>query len=140
MKNVWEVFLGTPPGYHGTMLAVPFLAPFEDRCWFCGVMLTGGGSQAKTREHLTPRCRGGKGNTENLVKACQRCNNEKGSMSLDEYRFFLLSSRSGTFWGEKKGYLKNPPAPTSPRPVSTIRTKQRFNKNGVRILPAVNGG
>ena len=41
-----------------------------------------------TREHKQPRSKGGK-NGHNLVLACKPCNNEKGNMTLAEFREYL---------------------------------------------------
>lgn len=38
-----------------------------------------------TYDHLIPRSRGGSSEPYNLVWACKRCNNEKGSLTPEEY-------------------------------------------------------
>lgn len=38
-----------------------------------------------TIDHLVPRSRGGTSEPYNLVWACKRCNNEKGSLTPEEY-------------------------------------------------------
>lgn len=61
-----------------------------DRCYYCGCevirgLLTPGGklhAQAKTKDHIIPRSKGGR----KTVTACNRCNNRKKSMSLEEFR------------------------------------------------------
>lgn len=74
-------------------------------CWFCGCVLVaiGQSENRKTVDHLTPRCRGGTSSPDNTVKACIGCNNEKGRLTLNEYRA-VISYRNGglsvTFWGE----------------------------------------
>lgn len=50
-------------------------------CRFCGAH---GKSVQLTLDHVTPRCQGGKNSWENLVTACQRCNNKKGGRTLEQ--------------------------------------------------------
>lgn len=38
-----------------------------------------------TADHCVPRSRGGSSEPYNLVWACKRCNNEKGSLTPEEY-------------------------------------------------------
>ncbi len=79
-------------------------APSCGNCWFCGIPLVsiGNSEDRKTRYHLTPRCRGGVADPGNTVDACLGCNNEKGRLTLEEYRA-VITYRKGsmaTFWGE----------------------------------------
>lgn len=53
-------------------------AMYGKPCYFCG-------KQAQTVDHLTARSRGGRNTKNNLVSACHRCNNMKGSKSYDEF-------------------------------------------------------
>ena len=48
------------------------------RCQYCG------GRDLLTVDHVMPKSRGGKDTWENLVAACTRCNNRKGSRTPDE--------------------------------------------------------
>lgn len=64
----------------------------QERCFYCDTLLVRFISNRKhrlnppnghTRDHLTPSCRGaGKG----TVACCCKCNNDKGMLTLDEYR------------------------------------------------------
>lgn len=45
-----------------------------------------------TVDHVIPKSRGGEEIWENLVTACVKCNNKKGSRTPDEARMFLRSS------------------------------------------------
>jgi len=54
-----------------------------DRCFWCGTLVKNGQPGVvrgtdKTREHIVPKCYGGRG-TSNLVVACRRCNNARGN-------------------------------------------------------------
>ncbi|SRR6266702_3858748 len=42
-----------------------------------------------TREHKQPKSRGGARTGSNVTRACKRCNNEKGDMTVKEYREYL---------------------------------------------------
>jgi 5-methylcytosine-specific restriction endonuclease McrA len=66
------------------------------KCWYCGKDF----SAFKTRdernmlninefptvEHQIPQSRGGHEGADNVVTACKRCNSEKGTKTLEEYR------------------------------------------------------
>ncbi len=54
------------------------------RCQYCG------GRDGLTVDHVVPKSRGGKDTWENLVAACTRCNNKKGSRTPDEANMPLL--------------------------------------------------
>lgn len=74
-------------------------------CYYCGVEFlakSGNGDRCRSRDHLTPTSRGGQNEPANIVYACRRCNGDKGSLTLEEYRA-VISLRFGTaaiFWGE----------------------------------------
>lgn len=55
-------------------------------CWYCG-------EEATTRDHVTPRSRGGTDDPENLVPACVRCNSQKRDKTLEEYRAWKYAHR-----------------------------------------------
>lgn len=54
----------------------------NEYCWYCG-------EAAEDVDHKTPVSKGGTNEKENLAAACRRCNNAKGSMTIDEFREFL---------------------------------------------------
>lgn len=62
------------------------------RCFYCQLTMDFSLAQphprAPTRDHLTPRSRGGKNTRDNVVLACYLCNHQKGDMTLDEFRAF----------------------------------------------------
>lgn len=49
------------------------------KCWYCG------SEEKLTIDHIIPKCRGGKSGWKNLITCCQRCNNEKGDMSVEKF-------------------------------------------------------
>lgn len=55
------------------------------RCQYCGAT-----SITLTVDHIIPKSRGGEDSWENLVSACLRCNNRKGSQTPDEAEMPLL--------------------------------------------------
>jgi 5-methylcytosine-specific restriction endonuclease McrA len=54
-------------------------------CQYCGAT-----SVTLTVDHIIPKSRGGEDSWENLVSACLRCNNRKGSQTPDEAQMPLL--------------------------------------------------
>lgn len=57
-------------------------------CLYCGVKFP---DVALTRDHVLARCRGGQDTWTNLVTACRRCNQRKGSRSPEEAGMPLLA-------------------------------------------------
>lgn len=39
-----------------------------------------------TRDHVVPKSRGGSNDPSNIALSCAECNQEKGALTLDEYR------------------------------------------------------
>lgn len=56
-------------------------------CQYCGAAP---GRKDLTVDHVIPRSRGGKHDWNNLVTACKRCNQKKGSHTPDEAQMRLL--------------------------------------------------
>lgn len=48
--------------------------------------------RSATREHLTPKARGGMG-ADNIVLACLKCNDTKSDMTLIEFQFFRANGK-----------------------------------------------
>ncbi|BAP13800.1 putative endonuclease [Alcanivorax sp. NBRC 101098] len=57
-------------------------------CLYCGKSFA---ENALTRDHIVPTSRGGKDRWLNVVSACRRCNQRKGSHRLDEIGMELLA-------------------------------------------------
>ncbi len=55
------------------------------KCMYCGATST-----SLTVDHIMPKSRGGEDSWENLISACLRCNNRKGSLTPDEAEMPLL--------------------------------------------------
>lgn len=53
------------------------------RCYWCHAPLT---LSECTKDHLTPRTRGGSDLIDNIVPACWRCNQSKSDMTEEEFR------------------------------------------------------
>lgn len=47
----------------------------------------------RTRDHLIPRVRGGSSVPHNTVTACERCNQDKGQLTYEEYQIVLKFRR-----------------------------------------------
>ena len=83
----------------------------DGNCFYCGTFLTRAcGRQiasSKTRDQVEPRCKGG----YVTVDCCFSCNQDKHSLTLQEYRLVIMYRRGLIrkemveggilFWGEK---------------------------------------
>lgn len=70
----------------------------KGRCFYCSAALVlddPTSSRAATRDHKTPRSRGGTNHPRNLVLACRSCNMEKGAMDHIEYRAMIAAGGVG---------------------------------------------
>jgi 5-methylcytosine-specific restriction endonuclease McrA len=61
------------------------------RCQYCGDKKN---AAELTLDHIFPRSRGGDNSPVNIVTACLRCNNRKGSRTPEEARMPLLTSQT----------------------------------------------
>jgi 5-methylcytosine-specific restriction endonuclease McrA len=66
------------------------LEKFNRKCAYCGKDGVKEKGVKLQIEHVTPRSRGGADSVSNLVIACQKCNQKKGSQSIEEF----LASRT----------------------------------------------
>jgi len=62
---------------------------YDNRCYWCGSKIGHGHPLAATEDHLTPLSRGGSDNWENIVPACEPCNQRKNRRTAEEYRDYL---------------------------------------------------
>lgn len=58
------------------------------QCLYCGHFFP---AEELTRDHILPRSRGGRDSWGNVVAACRRCNQHKGSRTLAEANMELLA-------------------------------------------------
>jgi 5-methylcytosine-specific restriction endonuclease McrA len=54
----------------------------NNRCVYCG------STTDLTIDHVRPRSKGGETTAANCVTACRRCNQAKGSLSVDEFMYY----------------------------------------------------
>jgi len=78
------------------------LARDHYRCQYCGKR---GTAFDLTLDHIMPRSRGGRTVAENLVSACQSCNNRKGDRTPEEARMPLLTNPAALFYGLERAEL-----------------------------------
>lgn len=70
------------------------------KCFYCGVDTFKGVDSSRsgvllhphtlTRDHVISKMRGGRGLSNNKVHCCLRCNQEKGPLSMEEYRAAMM--------------------------------------------------
>jgi 5-methylcytosine-specific restriction endonuclease McrA len=74
----------------------------KGRCWYCGERcrrMAERHPKRQTLDHQVPKSRY-PGLVNNLVVACQECNEEKGSMTVKEYRRYK-NGEENCFYGER---------------------------------------
>lgn len=101
------------------------------QCFYCQ-------SDATTIDHMIPVSRGGSDDLVNLVGACERCNHEKGDMSIDEYIIFLSEYGSGKC-NREKNRARNSAIVRLNRSVQTDRSAN-LNPIVIPDLSGVNAG
>ena len=74
------------------------------RCQYCGRR---GTAFELTLDHIQPKSRGGRMMAENLVTACQACNNRKGDRTPEEARMPLLTNPAALFYGLERVALQH---------------------------------
>jgi 5-methylcytosine-specific restriction endonuclease McrA len=71
------------------------------RCAYCGILTRRPGRGVRrtpdlaTLDHVVPRSMGGPLARENLVIACQSCNNERGVMDAESFRALKADHKDG---------------------------------------------
>jgi len=66
----------------------------NNRCAYCGRKLPNNWHI----EHMQPKSRGGTWDKDNIVASCPRCNTEKATKTVDEYRAFCLRRAQDRGW------------------------------------------
>jgi 5-methylcytosine-specific restriction endonuclease McrA len=79
------------------------LARDHYRCQYCGKR---GTAFDLTLDHILPKSRGGRIVAENLVTACQECNNRKGDRTPEEARMPLLTNPAALYYGLERVALQ----------------------------------
>lgn len=70
----------------------------KGRCAYCKMPFNAANPHSPnypTKDHKVPKSRGGMSGADNLVWACRRCNQEKGDMTVSEYREYTERCLSG---------------------------------------------
>ncbi|MCL4858811.1 MAG: HNH endonuclease [Caldilineaceae bacterium] len=86
------------------------------------------GRQNLTVDHVIPRSRGGKHGWENLVTACKRCNQKKGSFTPDEAMMSLVRRPFEPTYVALV-LLSNPIAAERWEQLMGVAKEQRFHNN-----------
>lgn len=63
-------------------------------CEYCGCQFetkTERSRHHETKDHKTPKARGGSNHPSNIARCCWQCNNDKGVMNEAEFRRYLLT-------------------------------------------------
>lgn len=121
MRMPWELAEG-PPSLIGVKSRGP--SKFGRRlrnhlgepCPYCGVTMNRDGGwdsrQAPSRDHRIPISRGGSNAPENIGICCRRCNEEKGSLTPEEFVAVRagIASRLDHRWSAERSVAMNPKA------------------------------
>lgn len=71
----------------------------NSKCCYChGLMVKAIGNSQYTIEHLVERCNGGTDAMENLMAACQPCNNMRGALMRPVPEFYLFRQHLIEMW------------------------------------------
>jgi len=85
---------------HGTKRQRDILQKTQGHCTYCGLALRVSLAVSRDQlciDHLIPRARGGSNRLCNLVPTCRRCNCQKRSRLLEEFREDLFRKRHAVF-------------------------------------------
>lgn len=71
----------------------------KPRCFYCGSQMVYYKDRADrvTIDHKIPLSRGGDDDPSNFVQSCRRCNNDKNSLTMEEYRVVLAYRNHALF-------------------------------------------
>lgn len=99
--------LAPTTGQPGRAAAEAAAARDGDWCAYCrsGPLIAAG--RPASADHAVPVSRGGADNAANLVLACARCNTLKGTLTADEFRAHLRTTRAVT-WPAQRGPNRAP--------------------------------
>lgn len=74
----------------------------DGACGYCGKILD---KSTTTRDHIIPRARGGRTQTDNLMLCCITCNNQKRDLDLEDFRAERFNGSA--FWFEILAMRRN---------------------------------
>lgn len=98
MKMPWEFSEGREARIAPMMprKAARFIFNFGGQCYYCERPVeydTQRHARHPTRDHKTPKTRGGDNGKDNVTLACVACNHVKADMTEEEFRFFIANGR-----------------------------------------------
>lgn len=78
-----------------TLISVKNTRPGMDptHCFYCQISFLQTSHTVPTVDHIFPKSIGGLDIRNNRAPCCSRCNSEKGSMSLGEFRNYVMKSK-----------------------------------------------
>lgn len=72
-------------------LRLILFATTDHRCFYCGL------KGNLTVDHIIPKSKGGTSSLNNLLPACRKCNRQKSSMTVEEFRQTFINRGIGRF-------------------------------------------
>lgn len=114
------------------------------RCAYCAVVMQADDKQAHdaiTRDHVEPKCMGGKASLDNIVVACKRCNGDRGAMMAHTFLDLIRRGWRPKTKRELKALAKKrktpitwPPRPGVKTPEFQPRSRKRFRVTEDRAI------
>lgn len=83
---------------------------FGKQCPYCGVQMSRDSLRLMpSRDHRIPRSRGGTHTPSNITICCRGCNEDKGSLTVEEYMAVRagLASRLDHIWNARRSMERN---------------------------------
>ena len=122
--------------FHGLMFDITYTAN-RLRCYYCGAELT---RETSTLDHIYPVFLGGPYIPCNLCVCCHKCNNEKDSMTIDEYYHYktLPSNEKKVFKVNYKRRIRTEIFYKSPNIPDGWFSYEKIDKINITICPQKN--
>lgn len=86
--------------YKKVIYELTYIMKGRKRCCYCGNIVD---IEEMTLDHMYPQDFGGPTITNNLLPCCKNCNNEKGNLTEEQYKKYLLAKEQG----RGKEYMKD---------------------------------
>lgn len=107
-----------------------------ERCFYCerafGFPIYGSYKPLqRTKDHVMPRCKGGKSDASNIVLACKHCNILKRDLTLPEFEALLQGMANGERTISKKHSPQN--IATMIKNVNALRNKIAWREYQTKI-------